>query len=57
MTPAQSLNDVVEPSTGGSHRYIDRLLLGVDHLYDEPTCMEAYQWYVRSLKARVPPEW
>jgi heparan-alpha-glucosaminide N-acetyltransferase len=29
--------------TGGSHRYINQLVFGVRHIYDIPTCMEAYQ--------------
>ena len=29
--------------TGGSHRYIDLKVFGHQHIYDEPTCVAAYQ--------------
>lgn len=29
--------------TGGIHRYVDSIIFGVDHYYDEPTCVSLYK--------------
>jgi len=33
----------MEKCTGGSHRYIDLAVFGRNHIYGDPTCVDAYQ--------------
>lgn len=37
------VGNIYENCTGGAAGYVDRLLLGPDHIYQKPTCMKIYQ--------------